>query len=94
LEQCYLPSFGKVNGIAEDLGSFRDTLIEQAEQGVSYFTIRYLLRYIHLTAERAGIVSRGSIMANGVCFTIKKTFIHAFEDICEIMKQYDVAFSW
>jgi phosphomethylpyrimidine synthase len=64
------------------LGSFRDTLIEQAEQGflISLFTLEYLLRYIHLTAERVtGIVSRGgSIMANGVCFTIKKTFIHAF----------------
>jgi phosphomethylpyrimidine synthase len=66
----------KVNGIAEDLTweIFRDTLIEQAEQGVSYFTIHagVLLRYIHLTAERVtGIVSRGG--SSGVCFITKKT---------------------
>ncbi|WP_281238044.1 phosphomethylpyrimidine synthase ThiC [Flavobacterium praedii] len=90
----------KVNGIAEDLTweVFRDTLIEQAEQGVSYFTIHagVLLRYIHLTAERAtGIVSRGgSIMAKWCLFHHKENFLFThFEDICEIMKQYDVAFS-
>jgi phosphomethylpyrimidine synthase len=71
----------KVNGIAEDLTweIFRDTLIEQAEQGVSYFTIHagVLLRYIHLTAERVtGIVSRGGSIMAKVCFiTKKKTFI-------------------
>jgi phosphomethylpyrimidine synthase len=71
----------KVNGIAEDLTweIFRDTLIEQAEQGVSYFTIHagVLLRYIHLTAERVtGIVSRGgSIMAKWCLFHHKENFI-------------------
>ena len=90
----------KVNGIAEDLTweIFRDTLIEQAEQGVSYFTIHagVLLRYIHLTANRVtGIVSRGgSIMAKWCLFHHKENFLYThFEDICEIMKQYDVAFS-
>ncbi|WP_367755460.1 phosphomethylpyrimidine synthase ThiC [Flavobacterium sp. WC2430] len=90
----------KVNGIAEDLTweVFRDTLIEQAEQGVSYFTIHagVLLRYIQLTAERVtGIVSRGgSIMAKWCLFHHKENFLYThFEDICEIMKQYDVAFS-
>jgi phosphomethylpyrimidine synthase len=90
----------KVNGIAEDLtwGIFRDTLIEQAEQGVSYFTIHagVLLRYIHLTANRVtGIVSRGgSIMAKWCLFHHKENFLYThFDDICEIMKQYDVAFS-
>jgi phosphomethylpyrimidine synthase len=89
----------KVNGIAEDLTweIFRDTLIEQAEQGVSYFTIHagVLLRYIHLTAERVtGIVSRGgSIMAKWCLFHHKENFLYThFEDICEILKQYDVAF--
>ncbi|MFV8358498.1 phosphomethylpyrimidine synthase ThiC, partial [Flavobacterium sp. XS1P32] len=90
----------KVNGVAEDLTweIYRDTLIEQAEQGVSYFTIHagVLLRYIHLTAERVtGIVSRGgSIMAKWCLYHHKENFLYThFEDICEIMKQYDVAFS-
>lgn len=90
----------KVKGIAEDLTweIFRDTLIEQAEQGVSYFTIHagVLLRYIHLTAERVtGIVSRGgSIMAKWCLFHHKENFLYThFEDICEIMKKYDIAFS-
>lgn len=90
----------KVNGIAEDLTweIFRDTLIEQAEQGVSYFTIHagVLLRYIHLTADRVtGIVSRGgSIMAKWCLFHHKESFLYThFEEICEIMKRYDVAFS-
>ncbi|MEC4112603.1 phosphomethylpyrimidine synthase ThiC [Myroides pelagicus] len=90
----------KVKGIAEDLTweIFRDTLIEQAEQGVSYFTIHagVLLRYIHLTANRVtGIVSRGgSIMAKWCLFHHKENFLYThFEEICEIMKKYDVAFS-
>ena len=90
----------KVKGVAEDLTweIFRDTLIEQAEQGVSYFTIHagVLLRYIHLTAKRVtGIVSRGgSIMAKWCLFHHKENFLYThFEEICEIMKQYDVAFS-
>lgn len=90
----------KVNGKAEDLTweLFRDTLIEQAEQGVSYFTIHagVLLRYIPLTAKRlTGIVSRGgSIMAKWCLAHHKENFLYThFEDICEIMKQYDVAFS-
>ncbi|MGO4707748.1 phosphomethylpyrimidine synthase ThiC [Chryseobacterium sp. 2TAF14] len=90
----------KVKGVAEDLTweIFKDTLIEQAEQGVSYFTIHagVLLRYIHLTAKRVtGIVSRGgSIMAKWCLFHHKENFLYAhFEEICEIMKKYDVAFS-
>jgi len=90
----------KVNGVAEDLTweIFRDTLIEQAEQGVSYFTIHagVLLRYIHLTAKRVtGIVSRGgSIMAKWCLFHHKENFLYThFEQICDIMKSYDVAFS-
>lgn len=90
----------KVNGIAEDLTweIFRDTLIEQAEQGVSYFTIHagVLLRYIPLTAKRVtGIVSRGgSIMAKWCLSHHKENFLYThFEEICEIMKAYDVAFS-
>lgn len=90
----------KVKGVAEDLTweIFRDTLIEQAEQGVSYFTIHagVLLRYIHLTAKRVtGIVSRGgSIMAKWCLFHHQENFLYThFEEICEIMKQYDVAFS-
>lgn len=90
----------KVKGIAEDLTweIFRDTLIEQAEQGVSYFTIHagVLLRYIHLTADRiTGIVSRGgSIMAKWCLFHHKENFLYThFEEICEICKKYDVAFS-
>lgn len=90
----------KVKGVAEDLTweIFKDTLIEQAEQGVSYFTIHagVLLRYIHLTAKRVtGIVSRGgSIMAKWCLFHHKENFLYThFEEICEIMKKYDVAFS-
>jgi phosphomethylpyrimidine synthase len=90
----------KVNGKAEDLTweLFRDTLIEQAEQGVDYFTIHagVLLRYIPLTAKRVtGIVSRGgSIMAKWCLSHHKENFLYThFEEICEIMKAYDVAFS-
>ncbi|WEN41187.1 Phosphomethylpyrimidine synthase [Thauera sp. GDN1] len=90
----------KVNGRAEDLTweIFRDTLIEQAEQGVDYFTIHagVLLRYVPLTANRmTGIVSRGgSIMAKWCLAHHKESFLYThFEDICEIMKAYDVAFS-
>ena len=90
----------KVNGKAEDLTweIFRDTLIEQAEQGVDYFTIHagVLLRYVPLTAKRVtGIVSRGgSIMAKWCLAHHKENFLYThFEDICEIMKAYDVAFS-
>ncbi len=90
----------KVKGVAENLTweIFRDTLIEQAEQGVSYFTIHagVLLRYIHLTAQRVtGIVSRGgSIMAKWCLFHHQENFLYThFEEICEIMKRYDVAFS-
>lgn len=90
----------KVNGKAEDLTweIFKDTLIEQAEQGVSYFTIHagVLLRYIPLTAQRVtGIVSRGgSIMAKWCLAHHKENFLYThFEEICEIMKAYDVAFS-
>ena len=90
----------KVNGRAEDLTweIFRDTLIEQAEQGVDYFTIHagVLLRYIPMTAKRmTGIVSRGgSILAKWCLSHHKENFLYThFEDICEIMKAYDVAFS-
>ncbi len=90
----------KVNGKAEDLTweIFKDTLIEQAEQGVDYFTIHagVLLRYIPLTAHRmTGIVSRGgSIMAKWCLAHHKENFLYThFEEICEIMKAYDVAFS-
>jgi len=90
----------KVNGKAEDLTweIFRDTLIEQAEQGVDYFTIHagVLLRYIPLTAGRmTGIVSRGgSILAKWCLAHHRENFLYThFEDICEIMKAYDVAFS-
>ncbi len=90
----------KVNGKAEDLTweIFRDTLIEQAEQGVDYFTIHagVLLRYVPLTANRmTGIVSRGgSIMAKWCLAHHKESFLYEhFEDICEIMKAYDVSFS-
>ena len=90
----------KVGGVAEDLTweVFRDTLIEQAEQGVDYFTIHagVLLRYVPLTARRTtGIVSRGgSIMAKWCLAHHKESFLYEhFEDICEIMKAYDVAFS-
>ena len=90
----------KVNGKAEDLTweLFRDTLIEQAEQGVDYFTIHagVLLRYIPLTAKRVtGIVSRGgSIMAKWCLAHHKENFLYThFDEICEIMKAYDVSFS-
>jgi len=90
----------KVNGVAEDLTweVFRDTLIEQAEQGVDYFTIHagVLLRYVPMTAKRlAGIVSRGgSIMAKWCLSHHKENFLYThFEEICEIMKAYDVSFS-
>ncbi|WP_114650056.1 phosphomethylpyrimidine synthase ThiC [Pseudothauera hydrothermalis] len=90
----------KVDGKAEELTweIFRDTLIEQAEQGVDYFTIHagVLLRYIPMTAERmTGIVSRGgSIMAKWCLAHHKENFLYThFEEICEIMKAYDVAFS-
>ncbi|UGQ47092.1 phosphomethylpyrimidine synthase ThiC [Massilia endophytica] len=90
----------KVNGKAEDLTweIFRDTLVEQAEQGVDYFTIHagVLLRYVPLTANRlTGIVSRGgSIMAKWCLAHHKENFLYThFEDICEIMKAYDVSFS-
>jgi phosphomethylpyrimidine synthase len=77
---------------------FRDTLIEQAEQGVDYFTIHagVLLRYIPMTAKRmTGIVSRGgSIMAKWCLGSSQGVVPHTrFEDICEIMKAYDVAFA-
>jgi phosphomethylpyrimidine synthase len=90
----------KVNGKAENLTweIFRDTLIEQAEQGVDYFTIHagVRLQYVPLTAKRmTGIVSRGgSIMAKWCLAHHKESFLYEhFEDICEIMKAYDVAFS-
>jgi phosphomethylpyrimidine synthase len=90
----------KVDGRAEELTweIFRDTLIEQAEQGVDYFTIHagVLLRYIPLTANRlTGIVSRGgSIMAKWCLAHHQENFLYThFEEICEIMKAYDVAFS-
>jgi len=90
----------KVNGRAEELTweIFRDTLIEQAEQGVDYFTIHagVLLRYVPLTADRlTGIVSRGgSIMAKWCLAHHTENFLYTnFEEICEIMKAYDVSFS-
>ncbi len=90
----------KVGGKAEDLTweLYRDTLIEQAEQGVDYFTIHagVLLRYIPLTAKRVtGIVSRGgSIMAKWCLSRHEESFLYTkFDEICEIMKSYDVAFS-
>jgi phosphomethylpyrimidine synthase len=90
----------KVGGVAEDLTweIFRDTLIEQAQQGVDYFTIHagVLLRYVPMTANRiTGIVSRGgSIMAKWCLSHHKENFLYThFAEICEIMKEYDVAFS-
>lgn len=90
----------KVNGIAENLTweVYRDTLIEQAEQGVDYFTIHagVLLRYIPLTVDRVtGIVSRGgAIMARWCLAHHQENFLYThFEEICEIMKTYDIAFS-
>ncbi|MEM1381557.1 MAG: phosphomethylpyrimidine synthase ThiC [Pseudomonadota bacterium] len=90
----------KVNGVAEDLTweVYRDTLIEQCEQGVDYFTVHagVRLRYIHLTAERVtGIVSRGgSIMAKWCLAHHEESFLYTnFAEICEIMRAYDVTFS-
>jgi len=90
----------KVNGKAEDLTweIFRDTLIEQAEQGVDYFTIHagVLLRFVPLTAKRmTGIVSRGgSIMAKWCLAHHKENFLYThWDDICDIMAAYDVSFS-
>ena len=90
----------KVNGVAEDLTweVYRDTLIEQAEQGVDYFTIHAGVRlpYIHLTADRVtGIVSRGgSIMAKWCLAHHRESFLYTnFEEICDIMAMYDVSFS-
>lgn len=90
----------KVDGVAEDLTweIFKDTLIEQAEQGVDYFTIHagVLLRYVPLTANRlTGIVSRGgSIMAQWCLAHHEENFLYThFDEICEIMKAYDVSFS-
>ena len=90
----------KVDGVAEDLTweVYRDTLIEQCEQGVDYFTIHAGVRlpYIHLTADRVtGIVSRGgSIMAKWCLAHHKESFLYTrFEEICEIMRAYDVTFS-
>ncbi|MEK9728146.1 MAG: phosphomethylpyrimidine synthase ThiC [Candidatus Margulisiibacteriota bacterium] len=90
----------KVNGVVEDLTweIFKETLIEQAEQGVDYFTIHagVLLRYIQLTADRrTGIVSRGgSIMAKWCLHHHQENFLYThFEEICEIMKHFDVSFS-
>jgi len=90
----------KVNGVAEDLTweMFKDTLIEQAEQGVDYFTIHagVLLEYVHLTAKRVtGIVSRGgSIMAKWCLSRHQQSFLYEhFHDICEICAKYDVALS-
>ncbi|RMC37610.1 phosphomethylpyrimidine synthase ThiC [Paracoccus alkanivorans] len=90
----------KVNGVAEDLSweVFRDTLIEQAEQGVDYFTIHAGVRlpFIHLTAERVtGIVSRGgSIMAKWCLHHHRESFLYEhFDEICDIMRAYDVSFS-
>ena len=90
----------KVGGVAEDLTweLYRDTLVEQAEQGVDYFTIHAGVRlpYVPLTARRVtGIVSRGgSIMAKWCLTHHRESFLYErFEDICEIMKAYDVAFS-
>ncbi|BBF76775.1 phosphomethylpyrimidine synthase ThiC [Acinetobacter ursingii] len=90
----------KVNGVAEDLNweIFKDTLIEQAEQGVDYFTIHagVLLRYVPMTANRlTGIVSRGgSIMAQWCLAHHQENFLYThFDEICEIMKAYDVSFS-
>lgn len=90
----------KVGGVAEDLTweIYRDTLIEQAEQGVDYFTVHagVLLRYIPMTADRlTGIVSRGgSILAKWCLAHHEENFLYThFEEICEIMKAYDVSFS-
>ena len=90
----------KVGGVAEDLtfDIFMDTIVEQAEQGVDYFTVHagVLLRYVPLTAKRVtGIVSRGgSIMAKWCLAHHQESFLYTrFRDICEVMKQYDISFS-
>ncbi|WP_191560474.1 phosphomethylpyrimidine synthase ThiC [Bacillus idriensis] len=90
----------KVKGVAEDLtwDVYRDTLIEQAEQGVDYFTIHagVLLRYIPLTIKRTtGIVSRGGSILAGWCLAHhEENFLYThFEEICEILKQYDISIS-
>ncbi len=90
----------KVGGVAEDLSweVYRDTLIEQAEQGVDYFTVHAGVRlpYIHLTADRVtGIVSRGgSIMAKWCLAQHRESFLYThFEEICDLMRRYDVSFS-
>ena len=90
----------KVNGVAENLNweVYRDTLIEQCEQGVDYFTVHAGVRlaYIHLTVDRVtGIVSRGgSIMAKWMLAHHKESFLYEhFEEICDIMRRYDVSFS-
>ena len=90
----------KVDGKIEDLtwGIYRDTLIEQCEQGVDYFTIHagVLLRYVPMTANRVtGIVSRGGAIMAKWCLTYhKENFLYTnFEEICEILKSYDVSFS-
>ena len=90
----------KVGGVAEDLtfDIFMDTIIEQAEQGVDYFTVHagVLLRYVPLTANRVtGIVSRGgSIMAKWCLAHHQESFLYTrFRDLCEVMKQYDISFS-
>ncbi len=90
----------KVGGVAEDLTweIYRDTLIEQAEQGVDYFTIHAGVRlaYIHLTAKRVtGIVSRGGSIHAKWCLAHHRenfTYTH-FDEICEIMRAYDISFS-
>src|SRR5690606_3608582 len=90
----------KVGGVAEDLSweVYRDTLIEQCEQGVDYFTVHAGVRlpYIHLTANRVtGIVSRGgSIMAKWCLAQHRESFLYThYEEICELMRAYDVSFS-
>ncbi len=96
----HLPALEKVNGIAENLTweAFRDTLLEQAEQGVDYFTIHagVLLRYVPMTAGRlTGIVSRGgSIMAKWCLSHHQENFLYQhFREICEICAAYDVSLS-
>ena len=95
-----LSTLEKVNGIAEDLNwdIFKETLIEQAEQGVDYFTIHagVKLEYIHLTVDRlTGIVSRGgSIIAKWCLAHHKQNFLYEnFDEMCEILSKYDVSFS-
>ena len=88
----------KVNGVAEDLTweAYRDTLIEQAEQGVDYFTIHAGLRlhYIPLTVDRlTGIVSRGGSIIAQWCLASRKLLYTHFDEICEILSKYDVAIS-